>query len=244
MRSFFSSGRQLVWGGRRLSDWIMHDWHCHHQRRTDREGRRHGNRGAWHTLRRQRYLRYRMFRQSFYGSSGAGGYDEEKEVQKDKTALSPRAVSWISYKIRSLGGVTMRSRLGKNEAGYLTAEAALVLPFVMTTLVLMIFLSFYCYDRCILEQCAYAAALRGSSSRFGNLQEAQKEAMEAAESLASEKLFAVKEVKTAVRVSGVKVTVSYTCSVNMPLRGFPNGMVIEVSRSVLRNKTVDALRLL
>ena len=60
----------------------------------------------------------------------------------------------------------MRRYLSEKTGGYFTVEAALLLPFVMMSIVFMIFLSFYCYDRCILEQCAYAAALRGSSNRL------------------------------------------------------------------------------
>lgn len=134
----------------------------------------------------------------------------------------------------------MKHRLIRKEAGYFTVEAALVLPFAMMTIVIMIFLSFYCYDRCILEQCAYAAALRGSSNRFISTEEAYKEAAKAAEDLAAEKLFAVNELKTSVRVSGVKVTVTYECEVNMPIGNQP--LTLEVSKEVLRNKTVSILR--
>ena len=55
----------------------------------------------------------------------------------------------------------MKRCLSKRTTGYFTVEAALLLPFVMMSIVFMIFLSFYCYDRCILEQCAYAAAKEG-----------------------------------------------------------------------------------
>lgn len=142
----------------------------------------------------------------------------------------------------------MKGILVKKQAGYFTVEAALILPFAMMTIVFMIFLSFYCYDRCILEQCAYAAALRGSSSRFADSNEAYEEAAKAAESLVSEKLFAVKELKATVRVSGIMVTVTYECKVNMPignLLGEVSGekdIILEVSKSVPRNKTVAVLR--
>lgn len=142
----------------------------------------------------------------------------------------------------------MRRYLTKKMSGYFTVEAALLLPFVMMIIVFMIFLSFYCYDRCILEQCAYAAALRGSSNRFANTQEAYEEAAGAAENLIEGKLFAVREVNTTVRVSGLAVTVSYECKVNMPVGNWLRAVVgkdalcMEVSKKVLRNKTVAILR--
>ena len=136
----------------------------------------------------------------------------------------------------------------KKEAGYFTIEAAFLLPFIMMIIVFMTFLSFYCYDRCILEQCAYAAALRGSSNRFTSNEEAYEEAQKAAESLVSEKLFAVNELETVVQVSGVSVTVTYECGVNMPIGNLLEGVIgddiltLEVSKKVLINKPVAVLR--
>ena len=142
----------------------------------------------------------------------------------------------------------MRRYLSEKTGGYFTVEAALLLPFVMMSIVFMIFLSFYCYDRCILEQCAYAAALRGSSNCFENTQEAYEEAVDAAESLIEKKLFAIRNVSTTVRVSAVAVIVSYKCEVNIPGDNWLRGIVgedvlcMEVSKKVLRNKTVAVLR--
>lgn len=142
----------------------------------------------------------------------------------------------------------MRRCFTKKTAGYFTVEAALLLPFIFVILVFMIFLSFYCYNRCVLEQCAYAAALRGSSNRFANTQEAYEEAAGAAEELAAAKLFAVKECKASVRVTALTVTVSYECEVNMPIGSWLKAVVgkdalcMEVSKKVLRNKTVAVLR--
>lgn len=132
--------------------------------------------------------------------------------------------------------------------GYFTVEASFLLPFIMLCVVFMIFLSFYCYDRCIMEQCAYAAALRGSSNCYDNTQEAYQEALEAAESLIEKKLFAIRKVNATVRVSAMAVTVSYKCEVNMPGNDWLKTIVgedvlcIEVSKKVLRNKTVEIMR--
>ena len=142
----------------------------------------------------------------------------------------------------------MKRYLCKRTTGYFTVEAALLMPFVMMSIVLMIFLSFYCYDRCQLEQCAYEAALRGSSNRFDNTQAAYEEAQRAAEMLIEKKLFAIRKVTTTVRVSAALVTVSYRCEVNIPgdnwLRSIvgDNVLCMEVSKKVLRNKTITVLR--
>ena len=52
----------------------------------------------------------------------------------------------------------------RRTGGYFTVEAALILPMVILFMTTMLFVGFYVYDRCMLEHCAYEAAVRGSSS--------------------------------------------------------------------------------
>lgn len=142
----------------------------------------------------------------------------------------------------------MKRYWNKKAEGYFTIEAALLLPLVIMLIVFMIFLSFYCYDRCILEQCAYAAALRGSSNRFLSNEDAYEEALQAAESLTDRKLYAIKLKNIMVRVSGFTVTVSYECEVNMPIGEWLKDVLgeeiglLKVSKEVARNRTVAILR--
>lgn len=49
----------------------------------------------------------------------------------------------------------------RQENGYFTVEAALVLPIVISVFVLLIYLIFFQYNRCLLEQDAGALALKG-----------------------------------------------------------------------------------
>lgn len=105
----------------------------------------------------------------------------------------------------------------KTEEGYFTVEAALIFPMVLLFTVMMIFLAFYSYDRCILEQSAYEAALRGTGNHIKNVQSAYNQAYEAAGRLVDGKLFAVRDFEYEVSVSAQFVTVHYRCAVNMPL---------------------------
>lgn len=107
--------------------------------------------------------------------------------------------------------------LRKTEEGYFTVEAALIFPMVLLFTVMMIFLAFYSYDRCILEQSAYEAALRGTGNHIKSAQEAYAEAYAAAGILVEEKLFAMHDFSYDVSVSADFVTVNYRCVVNMPL---------------------------
>lgn len=105
---------------------------------------------------------------------------------------------------------------GRCEEAYFTVEAALILPLVMLFTVMMIFLAFYSYDRCVMEHSAYEAAMRGADSRFGTAKEAEAAACAAAEKLVGEKLFAMHDFRYDVAVDAGSVTVTYHCVVNMP----------------------------
>ncbi|MCM1183080.1 MAG: pilus assembly protein [Roseburia sp.] len=106
---------------------------------------------------------------------------------------------------------------GKRAAAYLTVEAALLLPMALLFIVLMIFLAFYSYDRCILEQSAYEAALRGTGSGIDSAEAAYDASAEAAMQLVRDRLFAVREVEYQVSVTPDAVIVTYRCEVNVPL---------------------------
>lgn len=111
-------------------------------------------------------------------------------------------------------------KMRKKENGYFTVEASLIFPLVLLFTVMMIFLAFYSYDRCLLEQSAYEAALRGTGNHIKSAQEAYTQVYEAAGRLVDEKLFAVHDFQYDVSVSADFVTVHYHCMVNMPLTGW------------------------
>ncbi len=132
--------------------------------------------------------------------------------------------------------------------GYFTVEAALIMPFVMLIIIMMLFLAVYCYNRCVLEQCAYEAALRGSSNRYRENTLAIQEAMDAAATLTEGKLFALKNLNYEVTVDMNRITVIYTAELNMPFvswitREFGNqDFKLEVKREALRNRQITLVR--
>ena len=105
----------------------------------------------------------------------------------------------------------------KQESAYFTVEASLIFPLVLLFTVMMIFLAFYSYDRCILEHSAYEAALRGTGSHLDSAKKAEEAAHTAAGRLVEGKLFAIHDFSYHVEVDTEKVTVSYHCEVNMPM---------------------------
>lgn len=127
-------------------------------------------------------------------------------------------------------------------------EASLILPIVMLFTVMMIFLAFYSYDRCIMEHSAYEAALRGTNSHFTTAQEAETEARKAAARLVEGKLFAIHDFTYDVSVDADNVTVTYHCTVNMPLITWLGeyvsdmDMTLDISRSARRLEPARTIR--
>lgn len=108
----------------------------------------------------------------------------------------------------------------KRENGYFTVEASLIFPMVLLFTVMIIFLAFFSYDRCVLEQSAYEAALRGTGNHIKSAQEAYSEAYEAASRLVDDKLIAIHDFTYDVSVSADFVSVHYHCVGNIPLMGW------------------------
>ena len=107
-------------------------------------------------------------------------------------------------------------KMNTEQDAYFTLEASLIIPLVILFITAMIFMTFYSYDRCVMETAAYEAALQGTSNHIKDANEAAKVSEEAAEFLVSDKLFAIRDVTYKVDVDANKVTVTYTGTVNMP----------------------------
>lgn len=120
--------------------------------------------------------------------------------------------------------------------GYFTVEAALILPMVMLFITIMIFLAFYSYDRCIMEQSAYQAALSGTSNHIKDTDTVWKETKEAADKLIEGKLFAISNVICNVNVSATEVAVTYYGEVNVPFLSWISDYVSVVDFSINVNQ--------
>lgn len=134
------------------------------------------------------------------------------------------------------------------ESAYFTVEAALILPIVMLFTIMMIFLAFYSYDRCVMEHCAYEAALRGTDSQISSATEAEKAAGTAAKRLVEERLFALRDFSYEVSVDAKQVTVTYYSEINMPFLTWLGeyvsdiDMTFNVSRSAKRHNPTRTIR--
>lgn len=53
----------------------------------------------------------------------------------------------------------------KTTGGYMTAEAAMIIPAVFALIIMLLYLTFYMYDRCVMTQDLYTTAYRESIVR-------------------------------------------------------------------------------
>ena len=144
----------------------------------------------------------------------------------------------ILYKIKKEGCVLR---------GSYTIEAALIFPFIMGTVVFLIYMSFFLHDRAVMKSCAYQAALKGSLIRTGGgdmVREAEKAAAYNIEGL----LLMTEGLQTKVSLSGTEIRVSYSGMMRIP-RGIlfmkiagTDGIQVEGSASAKQKDAIEFIK--
>lgn len=106
----------------------------------------------------------------------------------------------------------------KNLGGYMTLEAAFIIPWTVFLFVFLIYAAFYLYDKCVLFQDAYTVCFRAS---------VQKEENGVSEYLSShmetqfgKKYFGAGTIEKRVQQSDKEVRVYGACSVKAPFSHF------------------------
>lgn len=133
------------------------------------------------------------------------------QYDQERTAIHKR-------KADSRGKGAHTKLMHRGIKGYMTLEAAFMIPWVIFLFVFLIYASFYLYDKCVLFQDCYAVCFRGS---------VQKEENGALDYINSHmerqfgrKYFGVGSVEGAVEQEGKEVSVYGTCSVKIPFAHF------------------------
>lgn len=109
---------------------------------------------------------------------------------------------------------------GKKQDGYFSLEASLLFPLIFMVQIICIYLMIYCYDRCVMEQCAYEAALAGGNHMICDSQEAYLLTKEKADYLIKDRLFSMAQIKSEVTVTGTEIIVKYEGIMRMPFYHF------------------------
>ena len=92
--------------------------------------------------------------------------------------------------------------------GSFTIEAAVIISFLFFVITGLLFLSFFLYDRCVVERTAAMAALRGSEAVWEDNPIRYQRADEAVREILTGRLLGADFVEKSVTVSGSRVTVS------------------------------------
>lgn len=102
---------------------------------------------------------------------------------------------------------------------YFTVEAAMVLPMVLMTIVLIIYLLFFQYDRCLMEQDMGILALRGATLQANDNEDRMRQLKEQAAGLYSEKYIAWDGGEIALRLEKGKIYAERSGQISFPFRG-------------------------
>ncbi len=126
-------------------------------------------------------------------------------------------ITYVDYKYERTYLKMGKSKRILSTDGYMTIEATLIMPIVLYVCIFAIYTGFYWYDRCLIKQDIYRAALKGSSIYRQSNQESYNAAFEAMEELTDKKYIAV-DWDYDITVQG-NVSVLATGRIEMPFSG-------------------------
>lgn len=106
--------------------------------------------------------------------------------------------------------------VSKLKRGSSTVEAAYLIPMLVMLTALLIYLSFFLYNRLILTEAAYISVLRGSRPEYKTAKECYRKTEESLNDLLSGKLLAQKEYEKKAEVTGTKVEVTLRIKQKLP----------------------------
>ncbi|MCH5344973.1 MAG: hypothetical protein J1E64_13140 [Acetatifactor sp.] len=104
-------------------------------------------------------------------------------------------------------------------SAYFTVEAALVLPIVFGVTILVIYLMFFQYDRCLMEQDMGALALYGATVQAGDNEERMRQLLNRAGSIYEEKYVAWDNTEIGMKLESGKLKIERKGSLKFPFPG-------------------------
>ena len=106
--------------------------------------------------------------------------------------------------------------LKKTVKGYMTLEASFIITWTLFLFVLLIYLSFYSYDKCVLFQDAYTICFRGSIQK--DEEQVVPYISANMQKQFGKKYFGVGKVQGTVDKNGNMASVTGECQVKVPIR--------------------------
>ncbi|MBR4983350.1 MAG: pilus assembly protein [Lachnospiraceae bacterium] len=110
----------------------------------------------------------------------------------------------------------------RGKKAYMTIEAALVFPIVLSGIIFVIYLGFYLYNASVIRQMSYIAALRGSQLTQANSSQIKKYVEEQLQQLGKEKILGEGELVQDIVISFNEIKVKVEMKMEVPLmEGIP-----------------------
>lgn len=137
-------------------------------------------------------------------------------------------------------------KIKKLEGSY-TVEAALLFPLILSVIILVMYISFFLHDRCVMNQSAYQAALRASRVKTSE-GKVMGTAERAADELMEKCMLATTGVTHSVDISGSEIKVRYEGTLRIPAGVLfmniygSDGIRVEGSGSAKRKDPVRFIR--
>lgn len=139
----------------------------------------------------------------------------------------------------------------KKLKGSFTIEAAIIMPVVIIITLMLIYLGFFLYNRCVMTQKSYVAALRGSiydEERKENILARDQYMEEELRELYGTKLLAGAGVESHIAMEKKEVTVKTELFMRVPIvtllknQGYKNGWNIYIEKKVPVFKEIQFIR--
>lgn len=102
---------------------------------------------------------------------------------------------------------------------YFTVEAVLVLPIVLGVILLVMYLMFFQYGRCLLEQDMGALALYGAAVQADDNEDRMRQMLDRSENLYEEKYVAWDSSEIGMKLEKGKIKVERSGSLRFPIAG-------------------------
>lgn len=136
-------------------------------------------------------------------------------------------------------------------AGFMTVEAAVLVPFLLVFYISFTYLLIFCYDRALLSQDAYSLAVCAKTSYFDDPDSMdRKMADKVSELIQMRPYVAASDMSVDVTKEGMEITVDCSVEFRNPLAGifgvwpvYQNG-TITASKKISVTNPVDVMRML
>lgn len=127
--------------------------------------------------------------------------------------------------------------------GSVTIEASIIMPIIIIIIALLVYLSFFLYNRCIMTQMTYISALRGSLSEEDVVKTEQNIEMEEKE-LFGNKVLAIAKIHFDNKIKNTNITVTTNASMKFPFASYASQLKIKGNWNIMIKKKVEKIEAL